>query len=141
VRRVLNPFERRDRTIITRDRYAGRDLDYFEYDCGKLVIEHLRRMDWDIPKVGDWRSKLGLAKFIRRNGGSGGAVLDGWGLERMAPARAIIGDIVEMPGEPPFGAFGLCLGNGAVLAWSEHEVAGDRAAILRPTQFVAAWEV
>ena len=127
--------------MLTRDRFVGREIDYFENDCGKMVIDHLRRMEWDIPRGGDWRSKLGLARFLKRNGGSGAAVLDKWGLSRIAPARAILGDIIEMPGEPPFGAFGLCLGNGAVLAWSEHEVAGERAAILRPTQFVAAWEV
>ena len=129
-------------TTDTRNRFAGAVLDYFDNDCGKMVIFHLKLFPRWLPVIGpagQWRSARGLYKFLKRNGGSGAAVIDGWGVPRIDRARAMMGDIVEMPGEPPMGAFGVVMGNGAVLAWTEHEAAQDTAAILRPSEILTAW--
>ncbi|MCW3837799.1 DUF6950 family protein [Sphingomonas canadensis] len=136
-------FERRDRTLVTCNRFLGAELDYHFADCGKMMVFHLQQMGHGgaVGHAGQWRSKLGLAKFLRRNGGSGAAVLDARGLRRIAPADAILGDLIEVPGEPPFGAFGVMLNNGAALMWSEHPAAGERCAIVRANVRLAAWRL
>lgn len=121
------------------EEFGGKPFAWGTVDCGKMVISHLRRLGWKIRTGGTWRSAIGLQRFLRRHGGSGAACLDGWGLARIPPAMAIIGDIVEIGGEPPFGAFAIVVGNGNVLAFHQ-DVEG--AAILHPdVPPLAAWRV
>jgi len=120
----------------TIDAFAPHAFAFGKYDCGKMVISHLKAMGWTISTGGTWQTAIGLKRFLRRHGGSGAAAIDGWGVPRIAPACAILGDIVEMEGEPPFGAFGVCVGNGRVLAYHED---ADGAAILQPRNLIAAW--
>lgn len=130
--------KRAEATRATLDRYAGKPLIFGKDDCGKMLISHLREMGHRplIGPGGTWKSLLGLRRFLARHGGSGADCLDQWGLLRITPASAVVGDIIEMPGEPPFGAFGVCLGNGRVLAWHED---AEGAAVIQPLQYVAAW--
>lgn len=133
-------IERRDATLRTMERFVGPAFDWGKYDCGKMLIAHLREMGHR-PRIGaggTWKTPLGLKRFLASHGGSGAACLDGWGLMRIAPAMAIVGDILEMPGEPPFGAFGICVGNARVMAYHEDT---EGAAIIQPTDYVAAWRV
>lgn len=132
---------RRDATRRTVERFAGHPFAWGQYDCGKMVIAHLRMMGRRpvLGPGGSWKSAIGLTRFLRRHGGSGAACLDEWmPHSRIIPAQAIIGDIVEMPGEEPFGAFGVCVGNGRVLAYHED---AEAAAIIQPGQYLAAWRV
>ena len=126
---------RRDATRRTVERFAGHPFAWGQYDCGKMVIAHLRLMGRRpvLGPGGSWKT------IARRHGGSGSACLDRWMPgSRIIPAQAIIGDIVEMPGEEPFGAFGVCVGNGRVLAYHED---AEGAAIIQPGQYLAAWRV
>ena len=50
-----------------------------------------------------------------------------------APAAAVVGDIVELPGEPPFGALSVAVGNGRVLGYHQD---AEGAEILQPTAFL-----
>jgi hypothetical protein len=136
----VNLVERRDITERSIAAFAGKPLAHGSIDCGKLVIRHLRNMGHRplIGPGGTWRNKAGLLRFLRRHGGSGAACLDGWGLPRIPPAAAIIGDILELPGEPPFSAFGIATGNGSVAAYHEDS---DLLVYQRPSQFIAAWRV
>ena len=132
---------RRDATRRTVERFAGHPFAWGQYDCGKMVIAHLRLMGRRpvLGPCGSWKTMAGAHRFARRHGGSGSACLDGWMPgSRIIPAQAIIGDIVEMPGEEPFGAFGVCVGNGRVLAYHED---AEGAAIIQPGQYLAAWRV
>lgn len=135
--------ERVAATRKTMEHFAGKPLDYDKFDCGKMVIAHLRNMGHR-PKIGPggtWKSLLGLRRFLAAHGGSGAACLDGWGLPRITPAEAWVGDILELPGEPPFGAFAVCIGNGRALGWPEQEEAMNTAAVVQPHLYVAAWRV
>ena len=136
----MNILERRDATQRTMDRFVGRPFAWGKYDCGKMLISHLREMNHrpTIGVGGTWCTPLGLKRFLARKGGSGAACLDGWGLPRIAPAEAWIGDVIEMPGEPPFGAFGVSIGNGRALAYYEE---AEGAAVIQPLQFIAAWRL
>lgn len=129
--------ERRDITAATLERFAGKPLAFGTCDCGLIVISHLKAMGWKITTGGTWKSAAGLKRFLNRNGGSGAACIDGWGLPRIAPAMAMMGDIVEIQGEPPFGAFAVVVGNGRIMAFHED---AEGVAILQPTvPPIAAW--
>ncbi|KPH66905.1 hypothetical protein [Novosphingobium sp. ST904] len=133
----MNLAERRDITAATLERFAGKPFAFGSCDCGLLVISHLKAMGWKIRTGGTWKSALALKRFLARHGGTGAACIDSWGVPRIPPAGAIIGDIVEIDGEPPFGAFGICLGNGRILAFHEDV---DSAAVIQPTTPpIAAW--
>ena len=132
---------RRDATRRTVERFAGHPFAWGQYDCGKMVIAHLRMMGRRpvLGPGGSWKSAVGLARFLRRHGGSGAACLDEWmPHSRIIPAQAIIGDVVEMPGDSVGGTFGVCVGNGRVLAYHED---AEAAAIIQPGQYLAAWRV
>lgn len=134
----MNLDQRRNVAAATLDFMAGRPLEIGTSDCGLMIVHHLKAMGWPIRTGGTWKTVGALKRFLRRHGGDGAACIDGWGLARIAPARTIIADIVQLHGEPPFGAFGICFGNGRVLAF--HEDAGGYPAIIQPTEVpLAAW--
>lgn len=125
----------------TVDRFKGRPFRFGTNDCARMVAFHLRQAGRPVrlAKAGSYRSALGAARALRQLGhDSLAAALDAHDLTRIAPAAAVVGDIVELPGEPPFGALSVAVGNGRVLGYHE-DTAG--AEILQPTAFVAAWKL
>jgi hypothetical protein len=58
------------------------------------------------------------------------------GLDRIAPAEAIVGDLLMLPGVDRLGGLAIALGNGRVVAYHEDVAA---AAVLQPLQYLAAW--
>jgi hypothetical protein len=128
--------------LRTWKKFDGHPFAWGKYDCGKLIISHLREMGHRpaIGAEGSWKSLQGVRRFLARHGGTGGACLDGWGLMRIAPANVLLGDIVELPGEPPFGAFGVALDNGRGRLMGYHEEA-DGLCAMQGVQFLSAWRV
>ncbi|MDO9489037.1 MAG: hypothetical protein Q7J32_11730 [Sphingomonadaceae bacterium] len=128
-------------TQATVDRFKGRAFRFGSHDCARMVAYHLKQIGrpMRLAKAGTYRSLLGATRALRHLGyDSLAAALDDHGLTRIAPAAAVVGDIVELPGEPPFGALSVAVGNGRVLGFHQ-DTAG--AEILQPTAFVAAWRV
>lgn len=128
-------------TQATVDRFKGRPFRFGTNDCARMVAFHLKRIGRPVrlAGAGSYRSLLGARRALRHLGHDTlAAALDAQGLSRIAPAAAVVGDIVELPGEPPFGALSVAVGNGRVLGYHE-DTAG--AEILQPTAFVAAWRV
>ncbi|MED5546134.1 MAG: hypothetical protein VYD90_12865 [Pseudomonadota bacterium] len=134
----MNLVERVEVVNATIERFAGQPFEFGACDCGKMVIAHLKAMGWKVRTGGTWKSALGLKRWLRKNGGTGAACIDGWGIPRIPPAARIVGDIVELEGETDFGSFGIAVGNGRVLAFHE-DVIG--AAIIQPKglPIKAAW--
>lgn len=134
-----NILEREKLVQALLDEFAPQKFEWGKYDCGKMVIRHLKAAGYKINTGGTWSSQIGLMRFLRRHGGSGAACLDGWGLARIPPARAMMADIVEIDGaDSPFGAFGIVVGNGRVLAYHE---AVETLAVIQPAELIAAWGV
>ena len=125
----------------TLDRFKARPFRFGTNDCARMVAFHLKKLGVPVrlAKAGSYRSILGATRALRALGyASLGEALDGHGLSRIAPAAAIVGDIVELPGEPPFGALAVVMGNGRALAYHQ-DAAG--AVVVQPTAYVAAWRV
>ncbi|WP_407698081.1 DUF6950 family protein [Stakelama tenebrarum] len=132
--------DRRDATRRTMDRFLGRPHALGSADCGKMGIFQLRQMG-KRPRIGaggTWKSRLGAVRFMNAHGGSMAACLDGWGLPRILPAEALIGDLIEMPGEAPFGAMVVYLGNQSALGWHEE---AEGCAVLRVRHPLRAWRL
>jgi hypothetical protein len=67
------------------------------------------------------------------------AALDALGLERIAPAATIVGDIILMPAEHELGALVIVMGNGRVAGW--HDDHAEGVVVMQPLQMIAAWRV
>lgn len=138
-----------DHHLIRRQRAAEAVRDAFidvphawgSYDCGKMVAAHLRHFGIaaGVSKAGSYRTMIGAQRALKRLGVSSLAErLDQLGLMRIAPAYALIGDIIELPSTGPLDAMSIVLGNGRVLGY--HELALG-ATILQPVTMLAAWRV
>jgi hypothetical protein len=136
---LRNIIQRRNLVDAVLAEFGNDPFKWGERDCGKMVIWHVRNAGFMVASDGAWTNERGLLKWIKRNGGSGAACLDGWGLERIAPARVLPGDVVEVEGsDTPVGSFGIVLGNGRVIAYHE---AVQTLAVIQPAALKAAWSI
>ncbi|WP_174291000.1 DUF6950 family protein [Sphingomonas bacterium] len=123
------------------DDWKGRPFDWkAKQHCVRMVAEHLRRMGYTPPlaKAGAYSSALGARRAMKRVGvDTLSEAVDLMSFPRIAPAAALVGDIVELPGEDP-GALAVALGNGRVLGWHPD---ADGAVVVQPLEYVAAWRV
>lgn len=143
IARDPTPLEQRvAATQATLDDWKDRPFDWkANSHCVRMVTEHLRRMGYKPPlsKGGSFDTPLGAKRALARaKVKTLGEAVDLLRIERIPPAMAIVGDIIELPGEAPFGALTVALGNGRVLGWHE-DAAG--CAVLQPLAFVSAWRV
>lgn len=120
----MTEIERRVAAVeATRAHFAGRPFQWGKVDCAKVVAWHLRKMGHPsigIAKAGTYRTALSAKRAMKRWGvGSLSEALDKAGLAQIAPAAALPGDIVRLPGTDTFDALAIVAGNGAVLAFHE----------------------
>lgn len=123
----------------TLDQFAGRPFRWGRADCARLVAAHLRRLGYrvQLPAAGSYASPRSAIKALAARGfASLGEALDALGLERIAPAAALPGDVVELPSIDRLGSLAIVLTNGRVVGFHQHAVG---AAVLQPREWVAAW--
>lgn len=125
----------------TLDKYKGHPFHFGSRDCAQLVAFHLRKMGHKpkLAKAGRYSSALGAKKALKRLGFETLAeAMDANGFERIPPAAAIVGDVIEMPGLEGPGALTVCMGNGRVVGYHQDAIG---AVVLQPVQTIAAWRV
>lgn len=133
--------KRQKATQATLDRFLSKPLKLSWNDCVRMSAMHLRRLGHQValPKAGSYKTPLAARRALKAAGYERVSdALDALGLERIPPASAIIGDVIEMPSSDDLGALAIVLGNGKVLAFHP-DVPGNGAAVLKPLEFVAAW--
>jgi hypothetical protein len=137
-----NPFVTRVAAAqATLDRYKDQPFEWGRFDCARMVAHLLRQAGYkpNLSAGGAYRSLLGAKRALKKAGYETLAEgLDALGLERIAPAAAVTGDIIEWPSENELAALGVALGNGRMVAYHP-DAAG--ACVLQPVEFVAAWRV
>lgn len=143
IAREKTPLERRaDAAQLLLDEWRDRPFSWQDgVTCVRLCAAHLRRMGYRPPlaKAGRYKTALGARRALERAGFADlAAGLDAMGLPRIAPAAALIGDIVELPGEAPFNALTVVIGNGRVLGFHEDL---EGAGVLQPSEYISAWRV
>ena len=125
----------------TLDRFKDAPFALGKNDCARMVAFHLRKLGVAVKlaKAGSYSSALGGRRALKRLGfGSLAEAVDAHGLLRIPPAAAAVGDLLELPAEDSFGALGVALGNGRVLAYHQDATG---AVVVQPLEYVAAWRV
>lgn len=128
---------------------AQRTLDEFKdqpfrlgvRDCVRMTAAHLRRLGHAVrlPPQGSYRSRKAALKLLAERGYADlAAALDGFGFERITPAAALVGDVVQMPAVDELGALAIVLTNGRVIGFHEDAVG---AVVLQPVRIAAAWRI
>lgn len=138
----MNPLVRRQKAVsATQEWVRGKRFTLGSVDCMKMVGFHLKQFGKKVPwsKGGPYRTPLQARAALRRAGHETVMdVVDSLGLERITPASALMGDIVSFPSDETFGALGIVIGNGNMLAFHE---AHDLPVIMAMDGVDMAWRV
>lgn len=127
----------------TLDQFKVRRLRLGLNDCVRMTAAHLRRFGYTVklPATGAYRSRAKAEQLLADRGYADlGDALDALGLERIAPAAARVGDIVQLPAVDALGALTIALGNGRVAGYHA-DVPKGGAVVMQPREYVAAWRV
>lgn len=122
----------------TLDRFRGKPFALGTHDCARMALFHLRKLGLRIkgPPAGSYKSAAGARRELNALGfKSLGELLDGH-FERIPPAAAVVGDIIEMPGAEGLSGLAVALGNGRVVAYHEDAVGAE---VLQPLMISGAW--
>ena len=142
MKRIDPLVRRRNAAQLTLDTWSKRPMRLGTHDCVRMVAAHLRRLGYQVklPPSGSYRTVNSAVKALRAAGhDSVAAALDAMGLERIAPAAAIVGDVLMLESADGLGSLTVALGNGRVAGY--HDDVGAGAAVLQPVEYVAAWRV
>lgn len=123
----------------TLDRFKGEPFRIGTNDCVRMVAFHLRKLGYKVklPPSGSYRSwRSGVKALADRGYASIADALDALGLERIAPAAALVGDIIQMPADHEIGALTVVLSNGRVVGFHESALG---ATVMQPQQTITAW--
>lgn len=123
----MNVLVRRQRAVEATMAYVrGRKFRLGKLDCARMTAFHLKQLGWRVrlSKIGTYKTALGAKAALKRIGCATVVdAIDALGLERIAPARALPGDVVSFPCDHELGALGIAVGNGNMLAFHElHEL-------------------
>ena len=127
-------------TQATLDEWKGRPFAWGSADCARMVISHLKRMGCPIKLAGagDYDSALGARRALGRLGFKTLAEAMDASFLRIPPAAALVGDVLEMPGDDVLGALAVAVGNGRALSWHED---AEGTVVVQPVAMTAAWRV
>lgn len=132
-------LKRREVTQATMDHFATRPFDWRKgATCVHLVRKQLVGMGHKPPPMRAFRSALTAKRALEAKGwASLTAMMDSL-LPAIPPARAVLGDVVEMPSDDDvFGALAVVAGNGRLMGYFG---ATDGLAIVQPTLVpIGAW--
>lgn len=139
-------IRKRDAAQAALDAFQGQSLVWGKRDCLKLAVGHLRSLGHQIglAKAGSYKTALGARRALRKAGyRSLIEAVDSRGLERIAPAAMVAGDLAALPGDNGFAALAIAVGNGRLLAFHPDGGGSDvmAAVVVQPIAFVAAWRV
>lgn len=123
------------------DRFDGKPYKPGTHDCARLAAHAMHKMGVKVPlmKGVKYTTEAGAAKALKAKGfASLAAAVDALGLNRIAPASTLPGDIVAIPTEA--GAFGCALmvkaDNGRVIGFSD-----GVCAVFHPVEMITAWRL
>lgn len=138
----MTPLQIRHAAIeATMARYRDQPFAWGSVDCAKIAGFHLTQMGYAIriAKAGSYKTPLGARRALRRLGyATLGQMADDIGLTPIAPARMLLGDLAEIPGDNPIGTICLYAGNGNLFGFHQDH---PSLVTLQPQQILRAWSV
>ena len=122
------------------DRFVGKPYEPGKRDCAILAAHLLHQYGVPVPvmKGLQYSSEAGAIKSLKKTGCRDiMQAVDGLGLQRIAPAAALAGDLIGLPCDGPWGcALTVAVGNGRVFGFLD-----GIAQVQIPSAFIAAWRV
>ena len=121
-------------------RFRAVPFDWSNASCIHLARAQAEAMGYLPPSIPKLRSAIGAKRVLKRMGFNGvEALLDSM-FERIAPAAALVGDLVALPGQGGLAAVAIADGVGNVIGW--HEGADRLTAItFAQADMLAAWRL
>lgn len=137
---------RRQKAVqATMERFRGKAFAFGSVDCGKVIAFHLKQLGYKIrlSAAGQYKTLKGAQSALRRLGFETlPDAMDGHGFARIAPAAALMGDIVSYPTDHPIGALGIMTNGGNILCFHpDHEMLVVLAPNPDATHQAVAWSV
>lgn len=120
------------------DRFDGKTYEPGKRDCAILAAHLLHQYGVPVPVMKGMRysTEAGAIKALKRTGYRDIIeAVDALGLQRIAPAAVLTGDLVGLPCNGPWGcALTVAVGNGRVFGFLE-----GVGQVQIPSVFTAAW--
>ena len=113
---------RKDAAQACLTRFADKPYDVGARDCTMMGRHLLHKLGIKVPfaKGVRYSSEIGGVKFLKKAGFDNLIqAVDALGLPRIAPASALVGDLIALPTESPIGSLAVCVGAGRFLAYGE----------------------
>ncbi|APX65591.1 hypothetical protein AV944_06730 [Sphingomonas sp. LK11] len=88
-------------TQATIDKWLDKTFEWGTADCGQMVGSHLESLGLStlLSQAGTYTTEIGAKRVMKRLGASSMEdFLDKLGLPRIAPASAVVGDVIGFPG-------------------------------------------
>lgn len=119
----MNLIERVTATQATIDDFLFKPFEWGTADCGQLAGSHLERLNIAAPKPRNYSTELGAKRALSDLGATSMEDLcDALGLERIAPAAAVVGDLLGFPGgteEDQWTALGVHTGGDKLIGFAD----------------------
>lgn len=136
-------LRRQQAVAATEGRFGGKAFDWRKgATCVHLARFHLRKMGRKVPALPSVRSMLGAKRALTQRGWSDVAdLLDGIGLERIAPAFLRLGDLVVLGSEDELGSIFVSTGESMFIGWADEIGPLARVEVFNPDGLRGAWRV
>lgn len=141
-RDLVSLVRRQAALAATADHFKARELAYGKTDCVRIVAFHLRQMGHrpKLAKAGSYASLIGAVRALRRTGfASLPEAIDAMGFARIAPAAAVVADVLALPGEDDLHALQIVAGNGRVFGY--HADSPTPCFIQPKLELAIAWRI
>lgn len=127
----------------TQIRFANRPFKWGAVDCIKVAAFHVRQVGHkpaSLAKAGKYRSALSARRALQNAGyDSLTAAIEGAGLVEIAPASALMGDLIVLPGNEGWESVLILIGPNT--AFGFHEEALTLVPIRFDPSFARAWSL
>ena len=120
----MTEMERRIAAVTaTWDHFRGRPFAFGRVDCVKVAVWHLRQMGHrvtGIGQAGSYRTAVSARRALARAGfASLAEAVTAVGLDEIAPAAALPGDVLLAPSADNLESMGIVAGNGMVIGFHD----------------------
>lgn len=127
----------------TMEKYRSRPFDWrSKATCLHMARFHLRRMGRKPPPMPQVGSLLAAKKALKERDWLNVAdMLDGIGLERIAPAMMLLGDLVAIESEDGIGSIFVAAGPNKIIGWCVEQEGLAVVDLAAPENLKGAWRV
>lgn len=130
-------IRRRDAAQATIDRFSGQAFELGKTDCARMAAFHLRQCGYRVSllKGGRYSTPMGARRALERIGAKSLSDVLDVHLPRIAPARALAGDVFALRSDENMGdALFIAVGNGRALGF-----VNGTCGVWQPKEIIAAW--